>query len=64
MNETKKQMRVYLGLTLGVCYLLGIAVFLTGGTADTPAYEFLHKGFTAFPVLAAFLTRRITKDKS
>lgn len=64
MTDNKKQMRVYLALTLGVCYLLGAAVFLTGGTTDTAAYQFLHKGFTAFPVLAAFLTRRITKDTS
>lgn len=64
MNDNQKQMRIYLALVLGVCYLLGIAVFLSGGTADTPAYQFLHKGFTAFPVLAAFFTRRITKDTS
>lgn len=64
MNDNQKQMRIYLALVLGVCYLLGAAAFLTGGTTDTAAYQFLHKGFTAFPVLAAFFTRRITKDTS
>lgn len=66
MNATKalkKQERTYLLLVLGVCYLLGMIGLLSAGKERNPAFDFLQKAFTAFPVLAAFLTRRITSDK-
>lgn len=46
---------------LGVCWALGIAAAFSRGHA---IYQILQKGFTAFPVIAAVLTRRITKDKT
>lgn len=57
-------MRVYLLLVLGICYLLGAAVFFTQNDSANTAYQILQKSFTAFPVICAFVTRRITKDKS
>lgn len=64
MNPDKKQIKIYLLLTLGICYLFGaIALFMQNGSQNT-AYQILQKGFTAFPVAAAILTRRITKDSS
>ena len=64
MNDSKKQMRIYLLLVLGICFLLGVAAFFTQGDSANTAYQILQKGFTAFPVLCAFITRRITGDKS
>lgn len=64
MNPDQKQMRLYLLLTLGICFLLGMAAFLTQNSGENTAYQILQKGFTAFPVIAAVLTRRITKDNT
>ncbi|MBD5512523.1 MAG: CPBP family intramembrane metalloprotease [Lachnospiraceae bacterium] len=64
MNDNQKQIRLYLLLTLGTCFLLGMAAFFTQSNRENAAYQILQKGFTAFPVTAAILTRRITKDKT
>lgn len=61
MGGSKRQMRLYLISALGVCWALGIAAAFSRGYA---IYQILQKGFTAFPVIAAVLTRRITKDKT
>lgn len=61
MGGSKRQMRLYLISALGVCWALGIAAAFSRGHA---IYQILQKGFTAFPVIAAVLTRRITKDKT
>ncbi|MDO4546508.1 MAG: type II CAAX endopeptidase family protein, partial [Clostridia bacterium] len=54
---------IYTALVLGMCYILFAAALLYDG-GDNLIYEFLQKGFTAFPVLAAVATRFITRDKS
>lgn len=64
MSDNKKQMRIYLLLILGICYLLGLTAFFTQSDSANTAYQILQKGFTAFPVVCAFITRRITKDSS
>lgn len=64
MRDNKKTMRLYLILVLGVCWLLGAAAFFTQGTDGNAAYQILQKGFTAFPIIAALITRLITKDKT
>jgi membrane protease YdiL (CAAX protease family) len=61
MGGSKRQMRLYLISALGVCWALGIAAAFSRGHA---IYQILQKGFTAFPVIATVLTRRITKDKT
>ena len=61
MGDGKRQMRLYLISVLGICWVLGIAAAFTRGNV---IYQILQKGFTAFPVIAAVLTRRITKDKA
>jgi len=57
LNAARKASRVYLLLVLGACYSLGALelIFRTG-----TFYQILAKGFTAVPVAAAFLTRRLT----
>lgn len=64
MNDNKKQMRLYLIFVSGVCWLLGAAALFAQGTDGNTAYQILQKGFTAFPIIAAVLTRCITKDKT
>lgn len=61
MGGSKRQMSLYLISALGVCWALGIAAAFSRGHA---IYQILQKGFTAFPVIATVLTRRITKDKT
>ena len=61
MGDGKRQMRLYLISVLGICWVLGIAAAFSRGNV---IYQILQKGFTAFPVIAAVLTRRITKDKA
>ena len=63
MQNTKKRI-LYLILVLGVCYILGIFALFTQGEDGNPVFNILQKGFTAVPVLAAFFTRKITKDHS
>ena len=63
MNDQKRQCTIYLLLVLGICFLLGIAAFFTQ-KGESAAYQILQKGFTAFPVMAAALTRWIAKDKT
>lgn len=64
MNTNRNQIRIYLIFILGICWLLGIAAFCSQGNSQNTLYQILQKGFTAFPVMAAVFTRRITKDKS
>lgn len=64
MNNNKKQIIVYMLLTLGICYSLGAAALVTQNDSGNIAYQILQKGFTAFPVLCAFFTKRITKDET
>lgn len=64
MNTNKNQIRIYLIFILGICWVLGIAAFCSQGKSQNVIYQILQKGFTAFPVIAAVFTRRITRDKS
>ena len=52
---------VYLLLVLGVCYLLGVLEALTG---EGRFYRILGIGFTFIPVIAAFITKRITGERA
>lgn len=63
-QNTTKQRILYLSLVLGTCYLLFGAALLIKNDIGHSVYGILQKGFTAFPVLAALITRKITKDKS
>lgn len=63
-NKSARQIRIYLALVLGSCYLLFfIALFGDKGN-DNPVYQIIQKGFTAIPILAAVITRWATKDKT
>ncbi|MDE7218097.1 MAG: hypothetical protein K2O45_00500 [Oscillospiraceae bacterium] len=62
MGNPKPQIRTYLLFVEGICFLLGITAGFTGNSDGNIAYQILQKGFTAFPVIAAVMTRRITKD--
>ena len=64
VNENKVQIKIYLFLVLGVCFFLGVAAYFTQASDESIAYQILYKGFTAFPVMSAVITRRITKDKT
>lgn len=64
MNENKVQIKIYLFLVLGICFFLGVAAYFTQAPNRSIAYQILHKGFTAFPVMSAIIVRRITKDKT
>lgn len=63
-HESKKRAGIYLSLVLGVCFALGLLAFLLSDTSGISTFNMLQKGFTVFPVLAALLTRILTKDKS
>ena len=52
---------VYLMLVLGACYLLGALEAVTG---SGKFYQILGIGFTFIPVIAAFITRRITGERA
>lgn len=62
-KETKQRI-LYLTLVLGSCYLLFFIALFGNKGSNSPIYQILQKGFTAFPVLAAIITRRVTKDKT
>ena len=62
-GSAKKQEALYLGIVLGLCFLFGIVNGVLRQDDKGIAFQILQKGFTAFPVCAAFLTRRITKSK-
>lgn len=64
MEKNKKQTVIYLALVLGSCYILGFLAQFTQNDRGNPVFQILQKGFTAFPVTAALLTRYITKDKT
>ena len=63
MDKTSKSkaIPVYLLIVLGVCYLFGI---LEGITGSGKFYQFLGIAFTFIPVIAAFITRRITGERA
>lgn len=63
-KEYLKQSKVYLVLVYAVCFGIGIAALFTRDGNDNPVFDFLQKGFTAVPVLAALAARRITRDKA
>lgn len=64
MNDNKAQIKMYLLFVLGICYFLGLIAYFTQTSDENAAYQILQKGFTAFPVIAAIFTRRITKDNT
>ena len=62
MKATKnKAIFVYLTLVLGICCLLGLLEAVTGSGRF---YQILGIGFTFIPVIAAFVTRRITGERA
>ena len=63
-NDNKAQIKIYLLLVLGSCYFPGLIAYFTQTANESVAYQILQKGFTAFPVIAAIFTRRITKDNA
>ena len=64
MNDNKSQIKIYLIFILDICWALGIAAFCLQGNSQNTIYQILQKGFTAFPVIAALFTRRMTGDRS
>ncbi|MDE6639109.1 MAG: CPBP family intramembrane metalloprotease [Acetatifactor sp.] len=64
MSDNRAQIKIYLLLVLGICYILGVTAYFTQTSEWSVAYQILQKGFTAFPVTAAIFTRRITKDNT
>jgi membrane protease YdiL (CAAX protease family) len=63
-EQSKKAVKVYLSLTLGVCFLFGVLAFILPGETGDSVFDLLAKIFTPIPVLATLLTRKIIKDKS
>lgn len=64
MKENKKQIKLFLIIVLGICYLLGIIGLFTQSKDGNIAYSICQIGFTFFPIGAAIIVRLITKDKS
>lgn len=64
MNNNKKQIKLFLIIVLGICYLLGIIGLFTQSADGNIAFKICQIGFTFFPVAAAIIVRLITKDKS
>ena len=52
---------IYLLLVFGVCFLLGILEVING---SGKFYQILAIGFTFIPVIAAFVTKRITGERA
>ncbi|MCL1964473.1 MAG: CPBP family intramembrane metalloprotease [Firmicutes bacterium] len=63
-RESKKRAGIYLALVLGVCYIPGLLALGSADPKNSAMYKFLVQAFTAFPVLAALVTRLLTKDQS
>lgn len=63
-NKGVKQRVLFLSLVLGGCYLPFIITLFDNKGGDSPIYLFIQRGFTAFPVLAAVISRWLTKDKT
>lgn len=63
-GSDKMRIKIYLLLVIGVCVFLGITAYFTQDLKGRIVYQILQKGFTAFPVIAAIFTRRITKDNT
>ena len=64
MSDDKMRIKIYLLFVLGVCLFLGVTAYFTQPSDKSIAYQILQKGFTAFPVVSAIMTIRITKDKT
>ena len=64
IDKGTKQRILYLALVLGSCYVLFIITLFGNKGSNSPIYQVLQKGFTAFPILAAIITRWLTKDKT
>lgn len=60
----KKAVVTYLSLTLGVCFMFGVLTFILPGEAGDEVFGIFRTAFTPIPMLAAFFTRLILKDKS
>lgn len=55
----KNRIIIYIGIIYFICFGLGIA-----GLINNEAYELLAAIFTVVPLLALFITKKITKDNS
>ena len=60
-KDTNKAIATYLLLVFGVCYLLGLLELVT---KTGKFYQILGIGFTFIPVIATFITIKITKVKA
>ncbi len=60
-KKENKVSEIYLIIVLGVCYLLGLLEVLTNSSMF---YQILGISFTFIPVLAALITKRVTKYKA
>ena len=63
-HQSKMAVKIYLLLTLGVCFLFGILAFILPDETGDLVFDLLAKAFTPIPVLTMLLTRKIIKDKS
>ena len=63
-SRETKQIKIYLALVLGCCFGMFVISLFGDRGSDNPVCPLLQKGFTALPVLAAVITRRLTRDKT
>lgn len=61
---TVKRINIYLFLVLGFYYACGIIAFVLPNESGKEVFSFLTVIFTAIPLLATVITRKITKDNS
>lgn len=61
-QRNNKQIRIYLVIIYVICYGLAIIALFSTEKGQNTAYGVLQKCFTIFPVIVAFVTRRITRD--
>ncbi|MPM60013.1 hypothetical protein SDC9_106860 [bioreactor metagenome] len=61
---TVKRINIYLFLVLGFYYACGIIAFVLPNESGKKVFSFLAVIFTAIPLLATVITRKITKDNS
>ena len=60
-RSSNRAVFVYLLLVFGVCFLLGLLEVING---SGKFYQILAIGFTFIPVIAAFVTKRITGERA
>lgn len=60
----KNKIFIFLAIIYIICFGLGICALLNKNPQDNIAYEILIKTFTIVPLIALFITRKITGDKS